>query len=95
MKVYIVGAEITKYSWDNCVDRWDEVPRLLGVYTDRAAAEEIAEQFDGTVTEVETDKIINDNSYYDCNFEGVCSQSECYHCEYSKLNAGESGISII
>lgn len=96
MKVYIVGVEITKYSWDNCVDRWDEVPRLLAICTSKASANIIAEQYNGIVTEVEVNSILNDNSYYECSLEGYCaSDSNCSSCQYGQLCTGESGISII
>lgn len=97
MKVWIVGAEITKYSWDNCVDRWDEVPRLLGVYTNRATAEEIAEQFDGVVTEIETDTFLNDCRESTCDYEchGEKDIYECEKCKYAYDILNESGISII
>ena len=96
MKVYIVGVIVEVYSYYDCIDRWDDKPHILGIFTDENAAKALAEEFDGTCIEVELDTVLNDCRETTCN--GDCGWStsiqDCENCKmaYDVLNA--SGIDI-
>lgn len=98
MKLYIVGAMITCYSYADCIDHWFEKPRILGIFTDKTKAEAIEEMFERaniTITEVETDIILNDQIEETCNYECGGRFDNCDNCKYSYNVLSGSGIDIV
>lgn len=96
MKVYILAAEVTIYSYADCIDRWHDEPRLLGVYTDKATAQAIADECGAVITEVETDTFLNDCREQECNY-GFCDKPfyECENCKETHTILNSSGINLL
>ena len=96
MTVYIVGKEIVRYSYADCVDQWFEEPHLLGIFTNREDAIALANEYDAVMQEVETDVFLNDHREVTCNYDCLGEGNEnCENCKHSYDILNDSGISII
>jgi len=97
MTVYIVGVEITEHDYYSDDIRGYEVPHLLGIFTNKDDAIDIANEFGGRVQEVETDTILNDNRETTCDYEccGDYRSTDCDNCKYTYDILNNSGIAII
>ena len=97
MKLYILGAMVTCYSYADCIDHWFEKPHILGIFTDRAKAEAIKETFEHNITiiEVETDIILNDCTEETCNYDCGGRFDNCDNCKYLYNILNGSGIDIV
>ena len=96
MNGYVVGVIVTVYSYYDCVDRWEEKPHLLGIFTDEKEARALADEFGGTCIEVGLDTILNDCRETTCN--GDCgwsgSMTDCDNCKHAYDILNDSGIDI-
>lgn len=97
MKVYILAAEVTIYSYADCVDHWYDEPRVLGIYTDKEVAQALADECGAVITEVETDTFLNDCREQECNCCGVCDKPlyACDNCKDTHTILNSSGINLL